>query len=330
MIFVIAVLAAFVLMIGVKRLSYRPTPSTSASSHFPKIAHIGRNHQSVELVHDDVALHYVFYYAGDFGSSSSGSQNTHSLTWMDEGGITLKGGRTFGYHRESTDPDHVRVNGKDYDLRQGRVLVLHDDGTVEQLGLFPALTVAQDPEAVAKLLVQAGTTAPAPPRFQLPSSNAATSVPQHIEFKVLRVENPPGTRDILLHFERDTNAALGLEVWQDVTPSDGLRKQPEPGTYRNWQVKTWAGVNDHLLGWTLPKEFTEAEVRTAAREIEKRAQSWRQLEDGRLWEFATVAHRDGWKYHLLATVKRAPGLPVSPPSENLTPKPATAEPETQK
>ena len=53
-------------------------------------------------------------------------------------------------------------------------------------------------------------------------------------------------------------------------------------------------------------EFTEAEARAVAKDIEQRAKSWRELEDGRLWEFATVTHRDGWKYHLLATVKRAP------------------------
>ncbi len=137
-------------------------------------------------------------------------------------------------------------------------------------------------------------------------AKVAAAIPPHIEFKVLRVENPPGTRDILLHFERDTNAALGLEVWQDVTPSAGLRKQPQPGTYRDSQVKTWAGVYDRVLGWTLPPDFTEAEARAVAKDMEQRAKDWRQLEDGRLWEFGTVPHRDGWKYHLLATVKRAP------------------------
>ena len=151
-----------------------------------------------------------------------------------------------------------------------------------------------------------------------PLASASSKVPEQIEFKVLRVENPPGTRDILLHFERDKNPGLGLEVWQDVTPSDGLRKQPEPGTYRDWQVKAWAGVNDRVLGWTLPPDFTEAEARAVAKDIEKRAKDWRHLEDGRLWEFATVTHRDGWKYHLLATVKRASGAvsPGPPDSES--------------
>lgn len=33
--------------------------------------------------------------------------------------------------------------------------------------------------------------------------NAARPANAHIEFKVLGVENPPGTQDILLHFQRD-------------------------------------------------------------------------------------------------------------------------------
>ena len=147
----------------------------------------------------------------------------------------------------------------------------------------------------------------------------ATAVPAHIEFKVLRVENPPGTRDILLHFERDQNPGLGLEVWQDVTPSPGLHKQPKPGTYLDSQMKTWAGVNNaRVLRWTLPSEFTEAEVRAVVKDIEQRTKVWRALDEGHVMGFATVTHRDGWKYHLLATVKRAPGI------ANPTPQPSAS------
>ena len=42
---------------------------------------------------------------------------------------------------------------------------------------------------------------------------------------------------------------LGLEVSQDVTPSPGLRKQPQPGTYRDWQVKTWVGAALWRRSW---------------------------------------------------------------------------------
>ena len=130
---------------------------------FPKEAHIPGRDGSLLVVHDQGNVHYIFYYAGDFSTSSSSSQNTHSLAWMDEGSITLEGrtiandllarregdgsivrggGRTFGYHRESVNPFALRVNGKDYDLRRGRVLQLRDDGTVEQWKVFPPLLSA--------------------------------------------------------------------------------------------------------------------------------------------------------------------------------------------
>jgi|GEM_PF-2731585 len=126
------------------------TAAAQARSRFPHAACISRDHHSVMVVHDDVDLHYVFCYAGDFNTSSSGSQNEHSRAWMDEGGITLDGnGRSFGYHRESTDPDHLRVNGKEYDLRQGRVFALRDDGGVEQRSLQVSLQLAHDPAGLA-------------------------------------------------------------------------------------------------------------------------------------------------------------------------------------
>jgi len=55
------------------------------------------------------------------------------------------------HDRESTDPFHLELNGKGYDLRQGRVLVLHGNGNVEQLKLFPPLPVANSPDTLVKL-----------------------------------------------------------------------------------------------------------------------------------------------------------------------------------
>lgn len=153
---VVAILGGSVIVIFAVMLSLWqarvPASPTHVRGNFPKIAHIGGNHHSVEVVHDETALHFVIYYAGDFSSSSSGSQNAHSVTWMDEGSIKLGNGRTFGYHRESTDPEHVRVNGAEYNLRKGRVLVLGESGTVEQLNLFPPLATSRNPEELAKLI----------------------------------------------------------------------------------------------------------------------------------------------------------------------------------
>ena len=58
--------------------------------------------------------------------------------------------------RESTDPVHLKVNGKEYDLRQGRVFLPHDDGTLEQRQLEVSLATAMDPDATAKLIANPG------------------------------------------------------------------------------------------------------------------------------------------------------------------------------
>ena len=70
-IFGVAALALFAVLSSMWFLASRPAPPASASRHFPKIAHISRNHHSVELLHDDVDLHYVFYYAGGSAATCS-------------------------------------------------------------------------------------------------------------------------------------------------------------------------------------------------------------------------------------------------------------------
>lgn len=156
-----------------------------------------------------------------------------------------------------------------------------------------------------------------PPSPALLPSDPAESlsyqiIPEHIDFKVVRVETHPDARNlVLVHFERDTNYGLAIEVSQDLTPSpDG--KKPKDG-YRTWQQKNWVGLNNgRVLSWALPQEFTAAQTLVVAGRIEERVGKWRQLPDGALSEFATVIHRDGWKYHLVARVKRELGSPQPP------------------
>ncbi len=121
-------------------------------SPFPKAAHIARNAGTVFVHDDNIDVHYVFFATKAVGSATSDSYNTRSLAWTDHGSFKLTEQQAFGYHRESTDPFHLQVNGKEYDLRLGRVLVPHDDGSVEQLKLFPSLATAKDPDALSLLI----------------------------------------------------------------------------------------------------------------------------------------------------------------------------------
>ena len=127
------------------------TVAQTARSAWPKAVHISRNNRSVYVTHDDVDVQHVFFYEGNFGTSGQGSQRPPA--WLDQGGIELyPSSRTFGFRRDSGDPFHLQVNGKEYDLRQGRVLVPHDDGSLEQLRMFPELATAKDPDAMSSLI----------------------------------------------------------------------------------------------------------------------------------------------------------------------------------
>ena len=89
-------------------------------------------------------------------------------------------------------------------------------------------------------------------------------------------------------------------------------KVPKDG-FRTAQQKTWVGLNGgRVLGWTLPQEFSEAEASALAKEMEQKWKGSHPLPDGAVPEFATVPHRDGWKYHLVTRVLREPGSPRPP------------------
>ena len=132
--------------------SNRPEISSGVNrrSPFPKGAHIGGQAGTVLVCHDDVDVIYALFYNGEFGSSMDQQHNTKTRSWQDDGSIKLTdSGRTFGYLRLQSDPETLRVNGQEFDLRQGRVLLLRGDGPVEQLKMFPPLTVAMSPNQLA-------------------------------------------------------------------------------------------------------------------------------------------------------------------------------------
>ncbi len=128
----------------------RRAAALAAPDDFPTAAHISRNGHSVMVRQHATNLDYVFYHTGDFKTTWSGPHNTQTQSKGDAGVVKLKNGEIFDYRRSAVDPDKLRVNGTEYDLGKGRVLVLHDDGTMAQLDLFPTIAVARDPEVLAE------------------------------------------------------------------------------------------------------------------------------------------------------------------------------------
>ena len=146
----------------------KPPPAAvqGVRGRFPHGAHIGGDGGTVLLYHDDVDLHFALYYAKDFSSSDSSSHNTQSLVWQEKGSVKLKNDRTFGYLRESADEFHLSINGREFDLCQGRIIVLHDDGTAEQMKLFPSIATTKSPAELAKLIAATRTACETPVTFE--------------------------------------------------------------------------------------------------------------------------------------------------------------------
>jgi tRNA A-37 threonylcarbamoyl transferase component Bud32 len=148
------------------------------------------------------------------------------------------------------------------------------------------------------------------------TATAASAIPMAIDFKVLRVENPPGSRDIRVHFERDDAYGLGIEVWQDVSRAANGKGPSAKDPL--WLRKQWVGLTDgQSLTWTLPDDFTFDEVQEAARQVgqEQMRQGRRALPDGAVPEIGHLKHRDGWTYTMALRILREPGAPRPPAPE---------------
>jgi len=164
--FTVVVFAAVIIPITcyAPQLIHRKIAATDSlmDRHFnspgvPRYVSCTRPDGSVLLHHDNVNVDYVFFYAKEASWMSGGSDNPKKLTWRDHGTITLKNSRTIEYWRELEDVFCLHVNEKQYRLQDGRVFVLHDDGTAEQLKLFPPLATAKEPAELAKLIAEASS-----------------------------------------------------------------------------------------------------------------------------------------------------------------------------
>jgi hypothetical protein len=186
----------------------KPAEISNDRSRFPKGYSSPDNSNSFYFKHDDVDVHFLLYYAGQFGVEDRSTYNAHSFTWLDDGSIKLESGRSFGYRRESVAPFHLRVNGEEFDLRKGFVFVLHDDGRAEQRNIAVPLATAQDRYAIAKLLG--------------PTSNADTRVAfdpiREADLRVLQQQYEKTLNDL---YEAEKEKALA------VTKNEGTSEERE-------------------------------------------------------------------------------------------------------
>ncbi len=125
-------------------------PDTQWSS--PSGAHSGSNDFTTYCVHDYKTAAYVIAYRGDFGSSSSSWSDSKMRTWNQDVTLTLKtpaGKKQVSFQRDHTTPEKLTIAGKDYNLTQGRVFLVHADDVVHQLAI--QAPIVRDAQAAAEL-----------------------------------------------------------------------------------------------------------------------------------------------------------------------------------
>lgn len=288
----LCLLALYVKYANEARQEATPSVSTAESRGFPVSATIRRNQHSVLVVHDEseATLDYVFYFPGDILTSSSGTRNLADQTWVDEGVVKLRSGRKFAYSRKAGSPDELQINGENFDLRSGRVFVLHVDGNSEQIPAFPSLDTARDPEAVGRLVAAEHDR----------KRNGL------VAYTISHVMAPEGSHDLIVHLRREWEKMprVGIETSLHIvagTSPDPAKRMPKNGVWTARKTAIVKGDEEIDLVLTLPDEIPDARLMEAAANIRQRYQVARLsmiLSETEPLRLAELTHPDGWVCHL--------------------------------
>jgi len=208
-------------------------------SPFSEVEHVGDAAGMVFLHHDNFELLYAFFYPGQFTSACADTRNTQTRAWNDKGTLLLGNGRKFLYLRRQDEPSRLRLNGEEFDLEKGRVIVLHDEGTAEQLKLFPPLRTANVPAALVKLISSTSSAQPIAPQ-------AAADVPEiesvvvSADKAVVKQRNFNG-EGMIFTFGTMTNRWTPGSVYFDHM-FDVTLEWPWFGHGANWVIKSRHGI----------------------------------------------------------------------------------------
>lgn len=79
----------------------------------------------------------AFFHVGDLNSSASHTSNPKVRTFNYTGTLTTETSAAVAYGLSSSDLTKIRIGNATYDLRQGRVFMIADQGTVQQIPFAP-------------------------------------------------------------------------------------------------------------------------------------------------------------------------------------------------
>jgi len=118
----------------------------------PQLWEYSTNGSGIVYAHDGTNVYYALYSAGVNGFSSGARANQRAQTWATYGEINYSDGRVFPFSHESERSGYLNIGAQSYNLHDGSLLVLDEDGKIEQRPVFPSLTTVQNLEAMTRLV----------------------------------------------------------------------------------------------------------------------------------------------------------------------------------
>ncbi len=103
----------------------------------PASATVGNDEDTTFCVYRGNEADFLLHYPGEFNTSVRSTSNHRTGQWEDQGTLTLPNDRTVGFLRRALYPDKLRLNGREFDLRQGRVFTIDETAQIHQLDIRP-------------------------------------------------------------------------------------------------------------------------------------------------------------------------------------------------
>ena len=118
----------------------------------PQLWEYSTNSAGIVYAHDGTNVFYALYSTGANGFSSGARANQRERTWATYGDINFSDGRVFPFSHESGRSGYLNIGAQSYNLHDGSLLVLDEDGKIEQRPVFPSLMTARNLDAMNRLV----------------------------------------------------------------------------------------------------------------------------------------------------------------------------------
>jgi len=155
--------------------------------------------RAVAFAHDGTNVNFVIFTSADIGAPMMGVRGKDpSQTWEVFGEFSFPSGRTVPYRQNSARASHLDIGAQSYNLHDGSLVVLAENGTVIQLPVFPDLATARNLDKITRWADLNNLTASS--NYPWSSGSTLKTVPASL------LTQPPRLRFLAWQDEWRTNA----------------------------------------------------------------------------------------------------------------------------